>query len=87
MLEKLYAGSDLNAFLARKMSQSMSTIQPNAVQEETESTDFRLIKLDNSALAKDKSAYVYDLVKEKVTGYRSIKQMKMDVHDKIEEMS
>ena len=47
---------------------------------------YRLVKLDNSALIKNKEKYVYDLMREKIVGYDWIKQMEKEGHRKLNEM-
>jgi hypothetical protein len=49
-------------------------------------TQYRLVKLNNSALIKSKENYVYDLIREKIVGYNSIKQMVSDGHKRLKDI-
>lgn len=56
-------------------------------REEVEIADYRLIRLDNLSLVKRKDAYVYELIREKVIGYNSVRQLKTETHKKMKELS
>lgn len=71
-------------------SNSECNIIPQQQQKENdeEITQYRLIKLDNSTiLVKSKDAYLYDLVREKLVACNTVKQMKIDGHKKMKEIS
>lgn len=62
--------------------------QQQQQENDEEITQYRLIKLDNSTiLVKSKDAYLYDLVREKLIACNTVKQMKIDGHKKMKEIS
>jgi len=73
--------------VSRSNSADLMNFKNQFDHSEHEVIRYRLIKLSNSILVKSKEAYVYDLIREKVIGYNSIKQMKIDGHKKMKEIS
>lgn len=51
------------------------------------STQYRLLKLDNTILVKSKDEYIYDVVHEKMFGSRSVREMKAVGHQLIKELN
>lgn len=64
-----------------------STSENDDVAFVSDSTRYRLLKLDNTILVKSKSEYIYDVVHEKVIASRSVREMKAEGHKKLRELS
>lgn len=77
--------------LTRSFSMDLDTSRSSENDDQlafvSESTRYRLLKLDNTILVKSKSEYIYDVVHEKVMASRSVREMKAEGHKKLRELS
>lgn len=91
--------SNFRAYWANRLTRSFSmdfddTARRSASDETDEtngfvsdSTQYRLLKLDNTILVKSKDEYIYDVVHEKMFGSRSVREMKAEGHRLIKELN